>query len=134
MKRDEAIDCLGKRVAAWTAMNGSYSGILVKVTDDKPWRGVVVIDGVIECWCLYEIGRKNQRKGLILGNEYDFGCSSIALTDYEGISKRAILEQEIEYATKWINDPFSKHYHADVPKKIKEYAYKQLKEMFNGTI
>ena len=69
MKREEIEPYIGKRVSAWTAMNGSYSGVLIKLLPCKPWRGIVEIDGVLECWCVYEAGRGKQRHGLILGQE-----------------------------------------------------------------
>jgi len=45
MKRTEAQKLLGKRVSAWTATHGVYSGILLDIIcqPGKPWRGRVKI-------------------------------------------------------------------------------------------
>lgn len=130
MLREEAEKLVGERVAVWTAMNGSYTGILTRVLECKPWRGIVGIDGVTQCWCLYEIGRNNQRRGLTLGREYEFGHSSIAPTMVLGMSKREALECEITKCVQWLRDPVSQKYHPDIPRHIIDEARKQLEEMY----
>ena len=130
MTREEIEPYIGARVSAWTGMNGVYVGTLVRLLDCKPWRGVVLIDGVLECWCLYEIGRFHQRRGLELGHEYEFGNSSISPSDAHGMSKRETLEREIEKCTRWTNDPIERTFHPDVPRHIIPEARRQLGELY----
>jgi hypothetical protein len=132
MTRQEIEPYVGLRVSAWTSVNGTYVGTLVRLVDCKPWRGIVLVDAVLECWCLYEIGRFRQRHGLELGQEYDFGNSSIKPCDSAGMSKREALEREIESATQWLNSPEMRSYHPDVPLHIREEAWRQLKEMYHS--
>ena len=127
MKRTEIEQYIGKRVSAWTAMNGSYSGILIRLLPCKPWRGIVKIDGVLECWCCYQAGRGKQRRGLVLGQEYEFGNSSIKPDERKGHSKVDALRQEIASCKDWLNRPESKHAPHYVAKKIIEEAEKQLR-------
>jgi len=37
---------VGRRVSAFTTANGCYVGNLTEVTEDRPWRGKVPIDGI----------------------------------------------------------------------------------------
>lgn len=45
MTKDEAKDWIGKPVTAWTALQGSYAGVLMEVISrpGRPWRGKVKI-------------------------------------------------------------------------------------------
>lgn len=109
MNREEARRLLGRRVSAWTAMNGSYVGKLVEILEPAgaPWRGRVRIDGVLEVWCLFEGGRGRQRKGLNLGQVYEFGGTNVepAADDLRGMTKLEALKDEIKECERWLAIP-----------------------------
>lgn len=74
MRRKEAEKLIGTRVHVWTGMNGRYVGVLEKVTEDRPWRGIVLIDGV-ENVADWSVGRR--RRGSRIGERINAGHSSI---------------------------------------------------------
>ena len=85
MNRAQARELIGTRVSAWTAMNGEYSGVLTEIIarPRAPWRGKVLIDGVIAP-AHWQSGRRKQRKGFRIGQEIEVGGVNItALADFE---------------------------------------------------
>ena len=111
MNRKEAEGLMGKRVGAWTAANGEYVGILVRITDDKPWRGVVRITGVIAPAAVFEVGR-GYRRGFRPGEEIEVDNSSIQAlpeAEYSSLmaadqSYRKALEAEAEKFKRWVRE------------------------------
>lgn len=94
MNREQAQQLVGKRVSAWTAANGIYTGELVQVISrrGKPWRGRVRIDGVLEPACVFERGRAG-RRGFRPGAEIEVGGSSIQPHDAAGGSYLEALQR-----------------------------------------
>ncbi len=45
MLRKDVEAFVGKRVSVWTGMNGSYEGVLLEVTEAKPFRARVPVLG-----------------------------------------------------------------------------------------
>jgi len=83
MQRKEALSLIGERVSAWTAANGVYVGVLEEVTDRRPWRGRVRIDGVISPAVCYQDGR-GFRRGFRIGELLEVGGTNIEPTDVLG--------------------------------------------------
>lgn len=85
MNRTEAARSVGKRVRAWTAANGVYVGTLreIKAKQGSPWRGVVLVDGVVEVATHFERGSL-MRRGYRPGETLEVGGQSISLTDEAG--------------------------------------------------
>ncbi len=94
MDRKQAQALVGTRVSAWTAANGVYVGTLREVTDHRPWRGVVLIDGIVSpanCW---ERGR-GFRRGKRVGETIEVGGVNIEATEaIHGTDYVASLEAE----------------------------------------
>lgn len=86
MNRQAAEALVGSRVQAWTAANGIYIGTLVGVTNGKPWRGRVLIDGVCSPAQAFEIGRSKPRRGFRPGETIEVGGTNIKPTDERGLS------------------------------------------------
>lgn len=61
---------------AWTARNGIYLGRLVKVTQDRPWRAVLEVTGVIKAAAHGE-GGIIRRRGYRLGELIEIGGASL---------------------------------------------------------
>jgi hypothetical protein len=95
MKRSDAIKLVGTQVMAWTAMNGEYVGTLVEVSEDKPWRGLVLITGVLAP-AAFELSRSDrQRKGFRPGNTIEVGGSSIRSTEALGKTYMEALRDQL---------------------------------------
>ena len=84
MKRQEAERFIGKTVACWTALRGSYIGTLIEITNHRPWRGKVRILAITEYpvqgLSNYSAGFK-MRKPAGFGDVWEFGNSSIVPYD-----------------------------------------------------
>lgn len=94
MKRKEAEALIGKRVSAWTAMNGVYIGTLVSVVG-SPWRGMVLITGVAKPAAIEWARGDRQRRGMRPGETIEVGGSSIEPADWDGKSYLdALIEDE----------------------------------------
>lgn len=80
MNRGTAIEWMGEIVRCWTSMNGVYVGELLRVLPGRPWRGEVLILGVIEP-AKFEESREGhklgQRKGFRIGEKREFGGINI---------------------------------------------------------
>ena len=94
MRVADAKQIVGQRVEAHTSMNGIYVGTLIRVTDDRPWRGVVLIDGVLEpaesadrvdCW----------RRGYRIGEEIEVGGVNIIPTKARGVTYIEAVERDL---------------------------------------
>lgn len=85
MNRVEAVKVIGRRVRAWTATNGVYVGTLreVKAEHGLPWRGVVLVDGVLEVAIHFESGGF-VRRGYRPGETLEVGGQNVSLTDEAG--------------------------------------------------
>jgi len=85
MNRAEASQAIGQRVQAWTAANGVYVGTLreVRTRQGAPWRGVVLIDGILEVAVHFERGGF-VRRGYRPGETLEAGGQSISPTNDEG--------------------------------------------------
>ena len=110
MNRVEAARVIGQRVSAWTAANGVYVGTLreVKAELGSPWRGVVLIDGVLEVAVHFERGAY-VRRGYRPGETIEVGGQSVALTAATGAKtyEEALLAH-IEFIRKSVErDPQS---------------------------
>ena len=135
MNRKEAEKYIGKPVYLWTALHGTYSGILKTVDTPKgsPWRGNIEIKEVIE---YPAIGLSPTRGGGILerkpfpeGFIANGGSASIkplaeteSIEDYK-VSLDKALEKEIERTEKSLAWPYS-----DTGKGIMRKALKVLTE------
>ena len=108
MTRSEAESLIGQRVEVWTAANGTYVGVLEEVKATRPWRGVVLIDGVLKCAQLFEYGRTRQRRGKRPGERIEAGGVNIRPTEATGGSYREALEWEIGWMSKITNPLFEK--------------------------
>lgn len=106
MKRSEALEFLGQPVSAWTAMNGCYTGILEDVTEDRPWRGKVLITGV-NVAASFEAGRGDrQRRGFRPGEMIEVGNSSIAPATAPGATYAEAMEAQLgDYRRHFENSP-----------------------------
>ena len=84
MRRQEAEKLIGKKVLAWTGLNGTYIGDLVRLTDSRPWRGEVRILAVSDypTHGVSLMGGWKKRTPFREGEVRDFGNASIRL--YEG--------------------------------------------------
>lgn len=85
MNRAEASQAIGKRVRAWTAANGVYVGTLreVRARQGAPWRGVVLVEGILEVAVHFERGGFC-RRGYRPGETLEVGGQSITLTTEGG--------------------------------------------------
>jgi hypothetical protein len=100
VKRGEAEALVGKRVSAWTSANGSYVGELVGIAPgSRPWRGLIRIDGVLDCAVHYECGRTVFRGGgKRVGQVIEAGESSISPTEAAGLPDYAsAVDAKAEY-------------------------------------
>jgi hypothetical protein len=95
MKRAEAIKLICSQVQAWTAMNGIYVGTLEEVCG-SPWRGVVLINGVIEPACAWSVDRVRPRRGFRPGDRIKVGGLNISPTDEQGITYAEALRRQKE--------------------------------------
>lgn len=87
VNRGEAAELVGRRVQAWTATNGVYTGTLVEVTADRPWRGRVLIDGVLEPALAWDARRHGApRRGFRPGETVEVGCLSVSVCQKQGSS------------------------------------------------
>ncbi len=95
MKRAEAEKLVGEHVEVWTSLNGVYVGTLLRVFG-RPWRGAVLIDGVLRAATPWEAGRTGrQRRGLRPGQEIEAGGANIRPTEDEGTTYLAALERQL---------------------------------------
>jgi hypothetical protein len=112
MNRVEAVKVIGRRVRAWTAANGVYVGTLkeVKAEHGMPWRGVVLIDGVVEVAVHFESGGF-VRRGYRPGETLEVGGQSVEMTDDLGAKTyEDALLAHIEFIRKSVErDPQSRH-------------------------
>lgn len=83
---------VGTRVQAWTSANGVYSGTLVEVIPSRPWRGRVLIDGVVEPACPWEMGKV--RRGKRPGETIEVGGVNISATTLPGRTYLECLEAQ----------------------------------------
>ena len=67
MRREQALQFVGAMVEAHTSMNGEYVGQLVEVTTDRPWRGRVLLTGVLAPAAIEDSYGTRQRRGHKLG-------------------------------------------------------------------
>lgn len=96
VNRTEAKELVGQRVQAWTAANGVYTGILVEVTTDRPWRGRVLVDGVIEPAQAWDAKRpRPPRRGFRPGETLEVGGQSVKSHLDKGGSYRDALERDL---------------------------------------
>lgn len=109
MNKIDAQALVNQRVSAWTASSGVYVGSLVEVITQKgsPWRGRVLITGVLEVACHWEIGCSGPiRKGFRPGDEIEVGGVNIKPTTADGTTYEAALESSIAKLRGWIErDP-----------------------------
>lgn len=94
MRREQALQRIGTKVAAWTAMNGIYVGILQEVTEHRPWRGKVLITGVLECAATYDVTR-SMRAGFRPGDVIEVGGVNIKDAEGSGTSYLAALQRQL---------------------------------------
>lgn len=127
MNRDQARVYLGKRVSAWTAVNGTYVGTLLVIIHTRPWRGVVEITGVDDVALPFEYGRKTQRRGFRPGELLEVGGVNIEPTTYAGTSYLHALERELESNKRRMSsdDLFAKRY-CELWEKTDEEVRKQI--------
>jgi hypothetical protein len=125
MQRKDALALVGRRVSAWTAANGSYVGVLEEITDDRPFRARVRIDGVLSPACCYEIGRTTPRRGYRVGELIEVGNSSVAPTDKQGNPDYlAVLRAEGEtFARSFQDYQAGKHGNPEDPHVAKHYRW-----------
>ena len=131
MKRTDAK--IGMRVTAWTAMNGEYVGELVEIKSDRrPWRGVVHITGILQCWCLCEYRRYHQRTGFNIGDMIEVGGINISPASDEivGASQEEVLHGEIAKAHQWLETPAFRR--QDIAQRILREAKRQLNMETHG--
>ena len=103
MKRAEAIKLIGSTVRAWTAMNGIYVGTLEEVYG-SPWRGVVLITGVIEPACAWSVDRVRPRKGFRPGDRIKVGGVNISATAEPGATYAEALRRQQEKFAGYLSD------------------------------
>ena len=108
MNKIEALKIVGRRVTAWTSMNGVYTGVLKEVIarPRRPWRGIVVIDGVLEVAAFQNrgIGARpidRQRRGFRPGEELEVGGVNINRTEDAGLTYLEALKQELAKLEEW---------------------------------
>jgi len=112
MRRDEAINWVGKPVFVWTAMNGEYHGILVDVIaiPNSPFRAKVEVKEVVRLPVLFELGRRKQREPFPEGKIIEVGAVSLRKLpeDYKFRPYKESLKEAIEYEEKqlkkWLED------------------------------
>jgi hypothetical protein len=107
MTRAEAELLIGHRVVAWTAMNGEYTGTLVQVLPNRPWRGVVLIDGVLTPPA-FEFGR-SYRRGFRPGDRLEVGGANIKPTTAQGGAFVEALRAMIVTMERWAENPAYAH-------------------------
>lgn len=93
MLKKDALQLMDKRVSVWTAANGVYVGVLKEVFG-SPWRGKVLIDGVLELATHFENGAVC-RRGFRPGETIEAGGSSIRPAEAAGQDYEAALVQAI---------------------------------------
>lgn len=103
MKRAEATRLLGSKVRAWTAMNGIYVGTLEEVYG-SPWRGVVLITGVIEPACAWSVDRVRPRRGFRPGDQMKVGGVNISPTDEVGVTYVEALRRQKQKFAGYLTD------------------------------
>lgn len=107
MRRDEAEKLIGQQVSAWTAANGRYVGILQSIAG-SPWRGKVLITGVLEPAQHYELGAVC-RRGFRPGETIEVGNSAVRACDNPGHSDylEALLAAAERHENQVANNPTS---------------------------
>jgi hypothetical protein len=75
MRIKEAQQLIGSSVSAWTAMNGTYVGVLESV-QGSPWRGGVRITGILTPASHLQQGQVC-RRGFRVGEQLEVGGSNI---------------------------------------------------------
>lgn len=104
MKRAEAEALLGKTVTAWTSVNGRYLGTLVEILPFKPWRGKILVTGVLEVAAPFEVGRwtpESPRMGFRPGRVIEVGHSSVYGAPTDGAACRDYVDLVTELADNW---------------------------------
>jgi hypothetical protein len=144
MRLKEAQALIGTRVSAWTAMNGTYVGILQSV-EGSPWRGRVRITGILTPASHLQHGQVC-RRGFRVGEELDVGGSNIKPTTAEGslsyleVLQRAIAENRSRPVPStsphaWVHEAFAKAMEvvARAEKKRLETGEWELRATLEGT-
>jgi hypothetical protein len=91
------VQLVGQCVQAWTSANGVYTGTLVEVTSDRPWRGRVLVDGVIEPAQAWDAKREAApRRGFRPGETIEVGGQSVKAHLEQGGSYRDALARDLE--------------------------------------
>lgn len=123
MRRAEAESLKGERVFVWTAMNGQYVGTLESV-EGSPWRGTVLITGVIEPACVFDMTRMRPRRGFRPGERITAGGVNIKPTDLVGMSYLDALRAQLEKFSGWLEngDSYRPRYTAWLPSAIRALA------------
>lgn len=84
MNRDEAVrTMLGKRVSTYSDFNGCYVGTLAEILPTRPWRGKVIIDGIVSPAVCWQQDRP-YRRGFRVGETIEVGGTNIEPTDALG--------------------------------------------------
>jgi hypothetical protein len=117
MRIKEAQQLIGTSVSAWTAMNGTYVGVLESV-QGSPWRGSVRITGILSPASHLQHGQVC-RRGFRVGEQLEVGGSSIKPTTAAGadsyleVLERAIAENRSRPVISgsphaWVHEAFAK--------------------------
>lgn len=105
MRREHALQFVGAMVEAHTSMNGEYVGQLVEVTTDRPWRGRVLLTGVLAPAAIEDSYGTRQRRGHKLGTILEVGGANIVAparrpgTSYIEALRRDLQAKELTLAT-----------------------------------
>ncbi len=84
MNRDDAVrTMLGKRVSTYSDSNGCYVGTLTEILPTRPWRGRVVVDGILSPAVCWQQDRP-YRRGHRVGDTVEVGGTNIEPTDAVG--------------------------------------------------
>ena len=117
MLRQEAQQLIGTSVTAWTALNGTYVGVLENV-HASPWRGTVRITGILTPASHLQHG-KVCRRGFRVGEILEVGGTNIHPTTVPGCeSYLEVLQKAIALCRSrpvdstsphaWVHEAFAK--------------------------
>lgn len=97
MRRGEAEALVGETVEAWTAMNGTYVGVLEEVIPRRPWRARVRVTGVLKGPAFEWARGDRQRVGFREGDVIEVGGVNVGGTDKAGVPYAEAMRQELEH-------------------------------------
>lgn len=92
MNKAQALNLIGHRVDVWTSANGCYVGTLKEIVAEKgrPWRGRVLIDGILAPAQHFERGSAC-RRGFRVGEVIEAGGVNIHPTEATGAQDYLII-------------------------------------------